>query len=170
MIHHGERLEEKLPQRKKDFDLHTLVINADNGPESNGRRTQWLERLVALYDAHQLEIQLDCYPPYPSKYNPMERVWGVPENHWWGEIIDSVVPAGEKVFSLFATHTDIIIKGNRVIQYGHKLNLSSGESGLILDVVAEEGNPADTDRLLTMLERHTNRYGCVPKQVAVDDG
>jgi IS5 family transposase len=80
------------------------------------------------------------------------------------------VPAGEKVFSLFETHTDIIIKGNRDIQYGHKLNLSSGKSGLILDVVVEEGNPADSDRLLPMLERHTNRYGCVPKQVAVDGG
>ena len=80
------------------------------------------------------------------------------------------VPAGEKVFSLFETHTDIIIKGNRDIQYGHKLNLSSGKSGLILDVVVEEGNPADTDRLLPMLKRHINHYGFAPKQVAADGG
>ena len=80
------------------------------------------------------------------------------------------VPAGEKIFSLFETHTDIIIKGNQDIQYGHKLNLSSGKSGLILDVVVEEGNPADTERLLPMLERHINQYGCAPKQVAVDGG
>ena len=80
------------------------------------------------------------------------------------------VPADEKVFSLFETHTDIIIKGNRDIQYGHKLNLSSGKSGLILDVVIEEGNPADTDRLLPMLKRHINHYGCAPKQLAVDGG
>ena len=72
------------------------------------------------------------------------------------------VTAGEKIFSLFETHTDIIIKGNRDTQYGHKLNLSSGKSGLILDVVVEEGNPADTECLLPMLERHINhRYlGC----------
>lgn len=80
------------------------------------------------------------------------------------------VPAGEKIFSLFEPHTDIIIKGNRDIQYGHKLNLSSGKSGLILDVVVEEGNPADTERLLPMLQRHINQYGCAPKQVAVDGG
>ena len=80
------------------------------------------------------------------------------------------VPADEKVFSLFETHTDIIIKGNRDIQYGHKLNLSSGKSGLILDVAIEEGNPADTDRLLPMLKRHINHYGCAPKQLAVDGG
>jgi IS5 family transposase len=46
---------------------------------------------------------------------------------------------------LFETHTDIIIKGSRDIQYGHKLNFSTGRSGLVLDVVIEAGNPADSD-------------------------
>ncbi len=85
-----DRIEEMLPQWKRQLDLHTLVINADNGPESNGHRTQWLKRLVELSDAHQLTIQLAYYPPYHSKYNPVERLWGVMENHWRGEIIDSV--------------------------------------------------------------------------------
>jgi hypothetical protein len=84
-----DRIEERLCGWKKRFDLHTLVINADNGPESNGQRTQWLKRLVELADAHQLTIQLAYYPPYHSKYNPVERFWGVLENHWCGEIIDS---------------------------------------------------------------------------------
>jgi len=48
------------------------------------------------------------------------------------------VPAAEKIFSIIEEHTDIIIKGSRDIQYGHKLNLSTGRSGLILDVVIEE--------------------------------
>ena len=80
------------------------------------------------------------------------------------------VPVSDKIFSLFETHTDIIIKGNRDIQYGHKLNLSSGKSGLILDVVIEAGNPADTDRLLPMLDRHIENYGAAPRQLAVDGG
>lgn len=80
------------------------------------------------------------------------------------------VPAGEKIFSLFEVHTDIIVKGSRDIQYGHKLNLSSGKSGLILDVVIEAGNPADTDRLLPMLDRHIENYGEAPRQLAVDGG
>jgi len=82
----------------------------------------------------------------------------------------SACQGGEKLFSLFELHTDIIIKGSRDIQYGHKLNLSSGKSGLILDVVVEDGNPADAERLLPMLERHINRYGCAPKQLTVDGG
>jgi hypothetical protein len=85
----ADRIAEMIPRWKKCFDLHTLVINADNGPESNGHRTQWLKRLVELSDAHQLTIQLAYYPPYHSKYNPVERLWGVLENHWRGEIIDT---------------------------------------------------------------------------------
>ena len=72
----ADRIAEMIPRWKKCFDLHTLVINADNGPESNGHRTQWLKRLVELSDAHQLTIQLAYYPPYHSEYNPVERLWG----------------------------------------------------------------------------------------------
>jgi hypothetical protein len=56
---------------------------------------------------------------------------------------DEKVPATEKIVSIFEEHTDIIVKGSRDIQYGHKINLSTGKSGLVLDVVIEEGNPAD---------------------------
>ncbi len=83
---------------------------------------------------------------------------------------DEKVPATEKIFSIFEEHTDIIIKGSRDIQYGHKLNLCSGKSGLILDVVIETGNPADTSRFLPMLERHKEHYDQVPRQCAADGG
>ncbi len=73
------------------------------------------------------------------------------------------VPAPEKIFSLFEEHTDIIVKGSRENQYGHKLNLSGGRSGLILDAVIEEGNPADTERFIPMLDRHIEIYGCAPR-------
>jgi IS5 family transposase len=80
------------------------------------------------------------------------------------------VPAAEKVVSIFEEHTDIIVKGSRDIQYGHKLNLSTGRSGMILDVVIEGGNPADSDRFLPMLERHIEHYGEAPRQLAADGG
>jgi transposase len=89
----ADRLEEMVPTWKKNSRIHTLVINTDNGPECSGARTQWLKRLVDLADSSQLTIQLAYYPPYHSKYNPVERVWGVLENHWRGEIIDSIVKA-----------------------------------------------------------------------------
>jgi IS5 family transposase len=67
------------------------------------------------------------------------------------------VPAGEKLISLFEPHADSIVKGGRPVQYGHKLNLATGKSGLILDVVIEAGNPADAARVLPRLNRHIAR-------------
>jgi transposase, IS5 family len=78
------------------------------------------------------------------------------------------VPARDKLISLFEPHADIIVKGSREVAYGHKLNLTTGRSGLILDVVIEAGNPADSERLLPMLERHIAFYGQAPRQAAAD--
>jgi IS5 family transposase len=80
------------------------------------------------------------------------------------------VPAGEKLVSLFEPHADIIVKGGRDVHYGHKLNLTTGRSGLILDVVIETGNPADSERFLPMLDRHIALCGSPPRQVAADGG
>ncbi|MFK3969064.1 ISNCY family transposase [Ensifer adhaerens] len=80
------------------------------------------------------------------------------------------VPASEKLVSLFESHADIIVKGSRDVEYGHKLNLITGRSGMILDLVVETGNPADSDRLLPMLERHIAFYGHAPRQAAADGG
>jgi hypothetical protein len=67
----------------------TLLLNLDNGPENSSRRTQFMARLTAFADAMGLTIQLAYYPPYHSKYNPIERVWGVLEQHWNGDLLDS---------------------------------------------------------------------------------
>ena len=67
-----------------------LQIKMDNGPESSGRRTQFLHRMVQFADAIQKPIQLLYYPPYHSKYNPIERCWGILELQWNGtKLIDA---------------------------------------------------------------------------------
>jgi len=80
------------------------------------------------------------------------------------------VAASEKVVSVFEPHTDIIVKDRRDTQYGHKLNITTGMRGMVLDVVVEEGNPADSSRLLPMIKRIDERYGKLPRQVAADAG
>lgn len=80
------------------------------------------------------------------------------------------VPAGDKLVSLFEPHADIIVKGSRDVAYGHKLNLTTGRSGLILDLVIEAGNPADSERLVPMLERHIAFWGAAPRQAVADGG
>ena len=61
-----------------------IQIKMDNGPESSGRRTQFLNRMVQLVDLINKPIQLLYYPPYHSKYNPIERCWGILELKWNG--------------------------------------------------------------------------------------
>ena len=78
------------------------------------------------------------------------------------------VPAGDKLGEPVRAPADIIVKGAREVEYGHKLNLTTGRSGLILDVVIEAGNPADAERFLPMLERHVALYGEPPRQLAAD--
>src|SRR5690606_5800008 len=80
------------------------------------------------------------------------------------------VPAEEKIFSIFEEHTDIIIKDRRDTHYGHKLTIACGRSGLVLDWVVEDGNPADSTLALRMLERQKEIYGRAPRQAALDGG
>jgi hypothetical protein len=61
-----------------------LQSKMDNGPESSGVRTQFLHRMVRFADQIGKPIHLLYYPPYHSKYNPIERCWGILELHWNG--------------------------------------------------------------------------------------
>ena len=70
-----------------------LVINADNGPESNGKRSQLLAWLVRFADQSGLRIRLAYYPPYHSKYNAIERGWGALERHWNGALLSTAETA-----------------------------------------------------------------------------
>lgn len=70
--------------------VRTLVINLDNGPENHSRRTQFLKRIVEFARKYGIRVHLAYYPPYHSKYNPIERCWGILENHWNGSLLDSI--------------------------------------------------------------------------------
>lgn len=78
-------------ERKNSFSkLKELVINADNGPECSGRRTQFLKRMVEFSDLTQLRIRIVYYPPYHSKYNAIERYWAGLEKSWNGYLLDTI--------------------------------------------------------------------------------
>jgi hypothetical protein len=70
--------------------VRRLLIDLDNGPEIASSRTQFMKRLVEFADRSQLALELAYYPPYHSKYNRIERCWGILENHWNGTILDSI--------------------------------------------------------------------------------
>jgi IS5 family transposase len=144
------------------------------------------ERRRPLYEA-LLKVTIDTLGYLEEAYKVMQKQRD--SNRWWAEVdhyrelilavIEQTqrrviegqrVPAEDKIVSLFEPHTDIIVKGQRDVQYGHKLTLSSGQSGLVLDVIVEHGNPADSACLMPLLERHQAHYGQPPKQLAADGG
>jgi IS5 family transposase len=121
------------------------------------------QRLIGLTGiaAERWRAQVDHYLPL------IARVLAQSERR---VLRGQAVPASDKLVSLFEPHADIIVKGARDVQYGHKLNLVTGKSGLILDIVIETGNPADAERFLPMLDRHMARCGGPPRQIAADGG
>jgi transposase len=76
--------------RERFAHISMLVLNLDNGPENHSQRTQFMRRLVAFVARYRIAVRLAYYPPYHSKYNPIERCWGILELHWNGGLLDSL--------------------------------------------------------------------------------
>ncbi len=138
--------------------------------EATEKSLGYLQEVTVALHAVQLHLPMDYgdWKQQVAHFKPL--IYRVIEQTERRVFHGEKVPASEKIVSIFETHTDIIVKGARNVQYGHKLNLSTGRSGLILDVVIEDGNPADADRLLPMLDRHIAQYGKAPRQMAADGG
>lgn len=71
-------------------EIHTLAINLDSGSATRSDRTQFIKRMVTFSRESGLTLELIYYPPYHSKYNPIERCWAALEQFWNGAILDSV--------------------------------------------------------------------------------
>ncbi|BAQ67060.1 mobile element protein (plasmid) [Geminocystis sp. NIES-3709] len=80
---------ENISTREKE-EINLIQIKIDNGSESSGVRTQFLKRMVEFASKIQKKVQLLYFPPYHSKYNPIERCWGILEQHWNGAILRDV--------------------------------------------------------------------------------
>jgi len=77
-------------QRQSELPgIKQLVINLDNGPECNGRRSQFLLRMAEFADTTGLCVRLVYYPPYHSKYNAIERYWAGLEKSWNGYLLST---------------------------------------------------------------------------------
>jgi Rhodopirellula transposase DDE domain len=70
--------------------IHTLEMYLDNGPSIASSRTQFINRMMEFACITGLKIHLLYYPPYHSKYNPIERVWAAVEQYWNGTILNTV--------------------------------------------------------------------------------
>lgn len=162
------------------------VVGILNARGEKVRRKHYEELLriadrVVAYGLEAIEV-LGCYESQEVEHllharvlrEKLERALGI-----FKRVIDQTqrrvirgekVPASEKVVSLLECHTDIIEKGGRDTQYGHKVLLTAGASGLILDCQVKRGNPSDSSVFMEMVRRHKVLWGRVPAQVAADGG
>ncbi len=74
-------------------DIDILAIDLDGGSAIRSNRTQFIKRMVQFVETTNLSVHLIYYPPYHSKYNPIERCWAALENYWNGTILTSVEEA-----------------------------------------------------------------------------
>lgn len=96
-----------------------------------------------------------------------EKVYAMTHRH---EILGEKAPNEEKLFSIYEEHTDIIVKGGREATFGHKINLATGVSSLIIDCKILGGNPSDTKAYGGVIDRIKENYGVVPRDMATDGG
>ncbi|MEL7510219.1 MAG: transposase [Cyanobacteria bacterium J06554_1] len=73
-----------------DSDIDILAIDLDGGSAIRSNHTQFIKRMVQFVETTKLAVHLIYYPPYHSKYNPIERCWAALENYWKGAILTSV--------------------------------------------------------------------------------
>jgi IS5 family transposase len=89
---------------------------------------------------------------------------------WRKEINTESVPNDEKLFSIYELHTNIIVKGAREVQFGHKVNFSTGKSNLILTCDILKGNPSDSTLFQPTIDKVVEKYGVTPRDSATDGG
>lgn len=86
-----DSLEVWYKEREEELmSYQTIMFELDCGPHVSGRRTQFLKRMTEFAQFTDKQILLVYYPPYHSKYNPIERVWAALEQYWNGTLLDSV--------------------------------------------------------------------------------
>jgi IS5 family transposase len=86
----------------------------------------------------------------------MEKVYGMTERR---EINGEKAPVTDKLFSIYELHTDLIVKGSREVQFGHKVNIGTGKSNIILTCEVEAGNPKDSELYEGTVEKLITDYG-----------
>jgi len=151
-------------------------------PQASGRRRACYRDLLRSTEATVTYAtcalaQLEGLPPTPARdrlraqlTTVLPRVSHIMEQTTRRVLQGEAVPATEKLVSLFEAHTDVLVKDRRATYYGHKIFLTTGRSGLILDCAIPKGNPADVTWAVPLVRRHVRRFGTAPRQASLDGG
>jgi len=113
------------------------------------------------FKAYVLAVELEKFIAVMEKVHRMTYL---------KQVLGESVPNSQKLFSIYERHTDIIVKGSREVLFGHKVNLATGKSNLIIDCHIPEGNPKDTSLFIPTIDRVIGNYGKTPRDSSTDGG
>ena len=168
-------LEIKVRSYKKQAKKNHYKIN--NTKSKDKRKEEMKKQLKLLRSSiNQAERSLvEAHPKTIQEEEVIKALMGVLKKaekvydiSWRHEIMGGAVPNEEKIFSIYEDHTDIIVKGKREVEFGHKVNLTGGRSNLILDCRILDGNPSDSTLYKDVLDRIEENYGIVPRDMVAD--
>jgi IS5 family transposase len=151
-INNTKKKENRAELFKKQLKLFRMSIN---------QVKKVVEEAIVGVDLGALSILAQLKGLLPK----MENVYDISYRH---ELLGESVANSEKIFSIYEEHTDIIVKGSREVEFGHKVNLTTGRSNVILDCEIADGNPKDSNLYEGVLERVRSDYGIRPRDMVSD--
>jgi IS5 family transposase len=159
-IRHAAKAEQRLPLYR---DLVTVAENTVTAARLSVEELQqhFPPEAFEQPELHDLRAELKHYVKLANRVLDQTRRRVFDEES---------VPAAQKVVSIFEPHTDIIRKDRRETLYGHKVFLTGGASGLIIDCFVERGNPGDSTKAVKLAERAIKVLGKTPEQIVLDGG
>ncbi|MEM9819036.1 MAG: hypothetical protein AAF827_21915 [Cyanobacteria bacterium P01_D01_bin.6] len=88
-------------------DIRELALDLDGGSAVRSNRTQFITRLSQFAQTTGLRGRLIYYPPYHSKYNPIERCWAALENYWNGALLNTIEANYDWRYRVFRNEADV---------------------------------------------------------------
>jgi len=142
--------------------MKTLIVRVEEVLEKAEKFVAWTERSTCQ--------ELTAVGAVLADYLPAMRQVAVAARR--REFEGEKVPHGEKVFSIFEPHTELIMRGRRgrPVEFGHKVLLTQSKEKFITDFVVLEETRSDDELLPMVLDRHQEKYGRRPESIAADKG
>lgn len=151
-----------LPKYRELIRTTKEVVRNARAVVEKARRTTGVDDMdAATIEALREEIEHHCHLAERVIEQTHRRVF-----------LGETVPAGEKLYSIFEPHTDLIKRGKlrKPIEFGHKVFLAESGIGLITEWQVLDGNPPDHQHVTPTLQHHKKTLGRAPKVFATDRG
>jgi len=166
--------------KKNYYNLNNIKIDEKDKEEKKRKRAELIKKLFEenlnflqnLLEDIKKYLQDDLIKLSNNQIytlnNLVKQIEKIYKNAWDFQIEGKPINVSEKIFSIYEEHTDIIVKGLQDWIFGHKVNIASGKSYLILDYEVCRGNPSDSNLFATPLKNIQDVYNKQIESVAAD--